>query len=382
MDIGFQLIAQSEGLPNGAGTDENLFQGCAFSPDGLCVLTSTTSDSKLRLYNTVNTPDDGGQQLVQNWATALTAQGGDTVRSYCWYPFMNSTNPETCCFLATCRDQPVHLFDAYTGNIRATYRPFNALDEMESPTVVGFSRDGSRIFTGGFKTDRFIHVFDLSVPGRESTILRFGKTRRSSDGQKGLVSSFATSPDGRVFCVGTYAPGSIYVYDERSGAQPSGTILNGVCIVGHGKSHSRKKRRFAVMEEEEKSAVDGGTEDSVSIFSQARVKWFQSRAQGGITQMQFADQEYHLYSASRRSDAVLLWDLRMLSGNEDYQSEPIRGIRSFATSSDTNQRLEFDMDCNTNRLFIGGLDRCVRGYDTKSGKLLGTVGGGDDGVFD
>ncbi|KAL7569269.1 hypothetical protein ACA910_016821 [Epithemia clementina (nom. ined.)] len=385
------LVAQSIDVPDA----ENFYQGCSFSPDGLCVLTSTAGDSKLRLYNTPDcctsssverrtttasnkNGDMCGETTVLDWKTALVAQGGDTVRSYSWYPYMNSTDPATCCFLATCRDQSIHLFDAYTGSIRASYRPYNALDEMESPTVVKFSSNGKHIFAGGFRTDRCIHVFDLSIPGRDSTVLRLGKTRRSSDGQKGLVSAITGAPDGRIFCVGTYAPGSIYVYDDRASEQPSGTVLNGVCVVGHGKCHSRKKRRFVAMEEEN---VDEGTEseDAMSIFSQARSKWFHSRAQGGVTQLLFAPaQDYILYSASRRSDTVLSWDLRMLSGNPEYQSEPVRGIRSFATCSDTNQRLEFDLDGNSNRLFVGGLDHCVRCYDTKSGKLLGAL----DSCFD
>ena len=363
------LIAESSDLQD----KESFYQGCSISPDGLCLLTSTSSDSKLRLYNTppVEAKPSENEDLsaVADWKTVLVAQGGDTVRSYSWYPYMNSSDPGTCCFVATCRGQPVHLFDAYTGTIRASYRPYNALDEMESPTVVSFSSNGQHIFAGGFRTDRCIRVFDLAVPGRDSTVLRLGKTRRSSDGQKGLVSAIEDAPDSRVFCVGTYSPGSIYVYDNRVSEQPTGTVMNGICVVGHGRSHSKKKRRFISIEEET-------SDDAMAIFSQARVKWFQSRAQGGVTQLRFSPSaDYLLYSSSRRSDTVLSWDLRMLSGNPEFQSEPIRGIRSFATRSDTNQRLEFDLDGQSDRLFVGGVDKCVKCYSTTSGELLGTLDG-------
>ena len=304
------------------------------------------------------------------------------------------------------RDQPVHLWDAYTGQIRATYRPYNTLDEMESPTVVAFSPDGATIYTGGFRTNRLLHVFDLAVPGRVSTVLRLGKTRRSSDGQKGIVSAVATknastttttsAGNNNLLCVGTYSPGSIYLYDTRSGNLPTGTILEGMSLVGHGKGHFRRKRRFASIsseqQEQQSSSTDGDknktTTSTQSIFSQARAKWFQSRAQGGITQLQFApndNSDYYLYSASRRSDAVLLWDLRMLSGNSEYQSEPLRGIRSFATQADTNQRLQFDVDRSGRRIYIGGLDARVRCYDTSTGKLEGILGEEEDGsssIFD
>jgi WD40 repeat protein len=251
------------------------------------------------------------------------------------------------------------LIDAYSGTVRASYRPFNTLDEMESPAVVTFSTNGQRIMTGGFKTDRCIHVFDLAVPGRVSTILRLGKTRRSSDGQKGLVSCIASSPlNEKIFSVGTYSPGSIYIYDDRAGQQPSGTILHGVCIVGHGKNHARKKRRFAdhdgavaaaAAASDAKDNNNDTTTASNNIdgwLGEATSKWFHTRTHGGVTQVQFSPaQDYILYNASRRSGAVLCWDLRMLSDNPEYQSNcPIQGIGSFATCNYTNQRLEFDLD--------------------------------------
>ena len=260
-------------------------------------------------------------------------------------------------------DQPVHLYDAYTGAIRATYRPYNALDEMESPTVLTFSIDGQRIITGGFRSDRVLHMFDVAVPGRDSTVLRLGKTRRSSEGQKGLVSAIACAPDARYFAVGTYAPGSMYVYDDRAGHFPQTTLLNGLCVVGHGRGHSRKKRRFVAVDDESSSD---------HFINQAKAKWFQGRTQHGVTQLKFdPNQQYLLYSASRRSNTILTWDLRMLSGNHD--STPIRGIGSFETVSDTNQRLEFDLNDTGSMLYVGGRDQCIRIYDTQSGKLVDKI---------
>jgi len=134
---------------------DNFPQGCAFSPDGLCVLTCTAADAKLRLYNNNNNinisytnnnqSDDedydnkgsssgnlpveehgGGNSnsqdtttttttghvvandnqeadVVLEWKTALVCQGGNAVRSYAWYPHMKSSDPATCCFIATAR---------------------------------------------------------------------------------------------------------------------------------------------------------------------------------------------------------------------------------------------------------------------------------------
>lgn len=85
--------------------DGNFPKGCEFSPDGLCLLTSTAADHRLRLYNTPSV-DVAGTDLSKGpfaWQTSLSAAGGDSVRSYAWYPHMNSSDAGTCCFLATSR---------------------------------------------------------------------------------------------------------------------------------------------------------------------------------------------------------------------------------------------------------------------------------------
>jgi telomerase Cajal body protein 1 len=272
------------------------------------------------------------------------------------------------------------LYDAYVANhVRASYRPYNALDEMEAPNVVEFSKDGQQIFCAGFRTERTIHVFDTAIPGRDSSVLRLGKTRRSRDGQKGLVSALGMH-DSSMVAVGTYAPGSIYIYDLRTG-QPSGTILDGACVVGHGKGHCRKKRRFTASVG---NPLAEGFEDDDALeddnwFTVAKGKWFQSKAQGGVTQLQFAlNQEFLLYSASRRSNAIIAWDLRMLSGLSEHKSHPIRGFASYETVNDTNQRLEFDLDEQT--LYVGGQDHCVRLYDLTTGKCQNQIMDLDDSV--
>jgi len=82
-------------------------------------------------------------------------------------------------------DRPIHLYDAYTGAVRASYRPYNGLDELEAPMVATFAPDGGSITAAGFRTDRMIQIFDTARPGRDAlTTLHLGKTRRSTDGQK------------------------------------------------------------------------------------------------------------------------------------------------------------------------------------------------------
>ena len=124
----YELIARSNDIEIKNGR-ENYPQGCAFSPDGLCILTTTIGDSKLRLYNTPSSvfssgnkckdtadDDDNTHEIneaedtnlsdapqrtsntilaihketnettekVEKWNAALTSSGGDSVRSYAW----------------------------------------------------------------------------------------------------------------------------------------------------------------------------------------------------------------------------------------------------------------------------------------------------------
>ncbi len=262
---------------------------------------------------------------------------------------------------------------------------------MEAPNVVTFTSDGQHLICGGFHTDRTLHVFDTAIPGRDSTILKLGKTRRSSDGQKGLISSICfgggtSSLSSSIFAVGTYSPGSIYLYDLRSPQQPTGTILNGHCMVGHGKGHARKKRRIVQKSKGENVSVgvDAANTDEVddndaNWFTAAKGKWFQSKTQSGVTQLQFApNDEYILYSASRRSNVIIAWDTRMLSGQSEYQCHPIRGLSSYETVNDTNQRLEFDIDPTGRTMYVGGQDHCLRIYDIKSGQCTNMITDLDD----
>ncbi len=360
-----RLLAESGSLEdasegNHCDWDPGVPKGCQFSPDGTCLLTARAN--KLELYNTVYDDDEDGEDN-QQWKPAITCQSGDSVRNYAWYPRMNSSDPATCCFLGVSRGSPVHLYDAYDGSIRASYRPYNGLDEMESPTVVSFVNNGQQLVTGGLRSDRLLHVFDLNRPGRDHAqpLLKLGKTRRSKDGQKGLVSAMAYSETNGVLAVGTYSPGSIYLYDLRASlksgvaeivlSSATSTSSGGaVCLSGHGKKgkkhNNNKRKRFA---------TENNGADSMN-FSAAKLQWYQSRTRGGVTQVEFDGQEAnYLFSTSRRSNAILQWDLRKL-GSSNF----CPGIASFETSNDTNQRIEFSLQ--QDQLWTGGLDGCVRVY--------------------
>jgi WD40 repeat protein len=215
------------------------------------------------------------------------------------------------------------------------------MDELKSPKVIRFLEDGQRLLTGGFHTDRMLQVFDAHRPGRHPlATLKLGKTRRSKDGQKGIVSALASCHDG-VIAVGTVSPGSIYLYDVRTYCQEpvAKIVMMGNCMVGHGKRGNKRKR----LDQDD---------DSFS-FAAAKQHWYHQKAQCGVTQMEFTDTNgNYLFSTSRRSNAIVQWDLQKLSC-----SNHCPGVASYAIQNDTNQRIVFEL--HSDRLYAGGTDGCV-----------------------
>ena len=117
-----RLIAQHLFSSN---NQNNYTRGCSFSPDGLCVLTYN-EDNTIRLFDPPQ--DEITRDTIQSsnecvpWQPALSISIAGPVYDVDWYPLMNSADPVTCCLAVTSQYQPVHLYDAYDGHLRATYR--------------------------------------------------------------------------------------------------------------------------------------------------------------------------------------------------------------------------------------------------------------------
>ena len=75
--------------------------------------------------------------------------------------------------LCASRDVPVHLWDAYTGKITASYVTNNYVHELLSGRSVCFSRDGLHIIVG---YEKFISIFDVARPGATGQLV--GKYNR------------------------------------------------------------------------------------------------------------------------------------------------------------------------------------------------------------
>ncbi|GMG15945.1 unnamed protein product [Phytophthora fragariaefolia] len=293
-----QFSAWREFCPS-AACSNNFTKGVAVSPDGLCLLTSS-EDHALRLFEV------SGEALAADRSSILQAREGGAVYDYAWYPFMTSADPNSCIFVSTSRDQPVHLWDAYTGELRATYRAFDHMDELASAQSLAFNSTGTKLFAG---FDRMIRYFDLSQPSRDFGARPLTKTRRSRRGQRGLISTLHFNPDhSKIYAAGSYA-GTTCVYTEDEGEEL-------LALRDH----------------------DGR----------------------GISQVRFSPCGRFLFTTARRDARIHCWDIR--ATNEI--------LHTFNRVADTNQRVEFDLHCGGRYLATGSRTGRVLLYDVLTGELL------------
>lgn len=127
---------------------------------------------------------------------------------------MRAGDIATSCFASTSRDHPVHLYDAFTGQLRCSYSSYNHLDVLVSPLSIAFGHNGARIHCG---FDRCIRTFDTSRPGKDCSVLVTQPAKSGPGSLPGQVSSLCPSPDGRLLAVGSYSK-SVAVYSVEDGS--------------------------------------------------------------------------------------------------------------------------------------------------------------------
>ncbi|XP_072033620.1 telomerase Cajal body protein 1-like [Amphiura filiformis] len=245
-----QPIERTGAWQDYTSTPENFLKGCKWSPDGSCLLTNS-DDNILRLFNLPPTMYQDLNQPLDELKTVLSMHEGELIYDYCWYPMMNSALPETCCLASISRDHPVHMWDAFTGELRCTYRPYNHLDELAVPHSLAFTPDGSKLYCG---FNKVVRVFNTDRPGRDC---QQRQTRTKKSGQSGIISCFAMNAYTGLYAAGSYSK-SIGLYEQSSGTS--------MCI------------------------LEG--------------------QQGGVTHMIFSPDGEKLYSGGRKDNELLCWDLR------------------------------------------------------------------------
>lgn len=189
------------------------------------------------------------------------------------------------------------MWDAFTGAIRCTYTTYNHLDEVVAANCVSFNMDGSQIYCG---FNKMLRVFDTARPGRN---FQERPTVVKKEGQTGIISSIAFSPDNSgLYALGSYSK-SVGVYSDTDGGQLV-FLLQG--------------------------------------------------QQGGVTHVLFSPDGTKLYSGGRKDDEILCWDVR----------NPGAVLYCMMRSVDTNQRVYFDIDRSGQYIISGNADGTVAVWDT------------------
>ncbi|KAM1455924.1 hypothetical protein FF1_005042 [Malus domestica] len=240
-------------------TPNNFLKGVKWSPDGSCFLTSS-EDNTLRVFAL---PDYGSEnangcsvaadEAADSYAANLVVNEGESVYDFCWYPYMSAADPVTCVFATTSRDHPIHLWDASSGQLRCTYRAYDAVDEITAAFSIAFNPTGTKIFAGYNKS---VRVFDLHRPGRDFE--QYSTLQGNKEGQTGIMSAMAFCPThSGMLAIGSYSKtAAIYREDNM---EP--------LYVLHGH-------------------------------------------EGGITHVQFSKDGNYLYTGGRKDPYILCWDIR------------------------------------------------------------------------
>ncbi|XP_065644495.1 MATH and LRR domain-containing protein PFE0570w-like isoform X2 [Hydra vulgaris] len=280
-------------------SQDNFLRGSSWSPDGQLILTNS-NDNLLRVFKL---PDDVMEHNLNHMdmKPIVRIVGGETVYSTDWYPFMNFANPDSCLFLSSSRDHPVHLWDAVTGEVRCSYRAFDQMDELTSALSVSFNADGSKIYAG---FNNKIRIFESSRPGRDciemSTVGKKG-SRKKTRMQHGIVSCISFPKQYN----GCYALGS---FSKTVGLYDCNTDEN-ICVM-----HGHK---------------------------------------GGITQVQFTNDGCYLFSGGRKDNEILCWDMR----------STVEPVFKLSREVNTNQRIQFDIDRSDSYVFTGNTSHSIGFYN-------------------
>ncbi|KAL3479337.1 WD40-repeat-containing domain protein [Aspergillus californicus] len=315
-------------VPTTAGTEKRdlnnrgstYFKSAEWSPDGTTLL-ADFSDHSIRSY--ILPPDllDEKQSPHRLSPYSIIPSGEPTYAST-FYPFFSLQEPSSTLFLTSVRDHPIRLASALTPTSLATYSLVNPTTEafitphcMIYPPSLG----GTHFLTG---SDSLICLFDISRPGNEGPVSWMptipSKRKQAVGGgigMKGIVSAMASSPtDGGILAAGTFSR-NVGLYDSNGSGQSLGT--------------------FNISKTEAARQIGGC----------------------GITQLLWSPCGRYLYIAERKSDGVLVYDIRVTGQLLGW----LQGRKAF-----TNQRMKIDLvstgNGDSHTIWAGGTDGFMRSW--------------------
>eukprot|EP00873_Tetraselmis_striata_P001711 jgi/Tetstr1/421975/TSEL_001221.t1 len=295
--------------------NSNYLKGVRWAPDGCCLL-AAAEDGWLRVFDLPQSALDCEPQGAESLPTGLRVEEGELIYDYAWYPAFRAAEPASCCFLTSCRAHPIHLWDACGGGIRASYRAYDAVDEVTAAYSVAFNSEGSKIYAGYNKA---IRVFDTTRPGRFYKTVTTQAKKLEGGGLRGIVSCLAFSPQNNdLFAAGTYS------------------------------------REIGIF---------GADIDALQLVLRGH--------RGGVTQIQFSPDGNYLYSGARKDGEIICWDVRFTPG-------PVYRLQR--GTANTNQRIQFDIEPCGRHLGTGQEDGRIQLYDLTTGEATSEVQVGSDTV--
>ncbi|XP_026730109.1 telomerase Cajal body protein 1 homolog [Trichoplusia ni] len=148
------------------GDVQPYLRGCKWSPDGTCCLAVVNNDGVhvTELSRDLYSGNVSTDRSIDVMDSVIHVKESGLIYDFCWYPGMNSSVPESCCWLTTKQNSPIQMWDAFDGSLRCSYRGFNAVDEVEPAISVTFTPDGRQIIAGYRKC---LRTFDVDRPGRD-----------------------------------------------------------------------------------------------------------------------------------------------------------------------------------------------------------------------
>lgn len=255
----------------------------------------------------------------------LRAWPGDSVYDFLWNPNMDSRSPQSSWFLSTARANPVHLWDAYSGAVRASYSAYDHVDELTAalslavtPAAAVAAGAPQRIYAG---FDKCIRIFEVDRPGRECVTMPTVRKAGAGGGPRARIrlqqQPRCTGQSGLISCM------------DLSGAHPS--LLVAGSYNGSVGLYNLDAPPTAALEHK--------------IFVDSR----------GVSQVRFSVDGLYLFVGARRSPAISVFDMRNVSA-------PIALLQR---ANDTNLRLQFDVDsaCGSRFLATGDSDGHVLLFD-------------------
>ncbi|KIW18656.1 hypothetical protein PV08_02945 [Exophiala spinifera] len=248
---------------------ERFWRSLQWTADGTSLIASLADNS---IQTFVVPPDllDEDQQ-PHHLSPYCIIPAKEAVNAIAAYPFFDLSNPSTALVLSSMRDHPVRLNSAFSGHLGASYPLINPMTEVYiCPHSLHFTPQGDRFIAG---SDSLLSVYDLSRPGQEPiSSIQTGPKRRTSEcnpttSMRGIVSALAVDPASGLLAAGTFG---------------------------------RQIGLYAGM----------GQGECVGVFSTRGTAADDQISGSGITQVAWSQDGRYLYIAERKSDGVVIYDIR------------------------------------------------------------------------